>query len=120
MSVGAAVSAWSPARTMCVVASGADVTIEPATVERIDWIDREGFVPMPDARAVGAAEHGHVWIIVGRIDDAEAYGVTMHELGHVLGLGHYEGPRESWMTARIGDSVRIGGATSRDVEALRR
>jgi len=66
-----------------------------AVVEQSEEADSPCLEGMSDcADGIGgldlARPRGHVWLLRGRYESSAAF-VTMHELGHLLGLGHEDG-----------------------------
>lgn len=117
--------AWSEATSgfLCfapgiddLVINKADRANYPEKVEEIDKKAQGNGVMYP----VGWTENGIAWLLTDRIStNRELFSVSVHELGHLLGLKHYRGAEKSWMHPDIAqDPVEGSKITLRDAIAL--
>ena len=67
-----------------------------------------------------ATPNGTIWIFVSRIESPRSvFGVTLHEIGHQLGLPHYEGSEATWMHQYMTeDPIGLRRVTLRDAVAM--
>ncbi len=62
---------------------------------------------MDPGSTVGLQEGSKVYLLTDKLwVDQDLYAASMHELGHVLGLDHYQGPSPSWMFPSIVNAPR--------------
>lgn len=117
--VASAIDEWSLATGVCMGQAQVGYDFAIVRADDPELIDRFDKHAKPGQTALGwATGFGVAYIITPRMKDSQLFPVAMHEVGHLLGLDHYEGPRDTWMHPIVGNEPEVPAVTERDLEEV--
>ncbi len=117
-----AIQSWEIATggKVCFVAGNGIPIIKTDTPQEILQLEEEARGAKCYATILGWWDRHSIRLVTPKLPNSWiVYSVAAHELGHILGLPHYDGPEMSVMHSGTGPAPLYIGIPKRDVDALK-